>query len=63
MVRSHPTRRQLPLPVTAVGAGNPTSRGDAYATPVATPLNVVASRVSGVLYNDFGGVPPLTAQL
>ena len=51
------------ITVTAVGAGNPTSRGDAYATPVATPLNVVASRVSGVLYNDFGGVPPLTAQL
>ena len=41
----------------------PTARGDTYATPVATTLNVTASRISGVLYNDFGGTPPLTAQL
>jgi hypothetical protein len=37
------------------GGGGVTSRGDTYATPVATTLNVAASRVSGVLYNDFGG--------
>jgi hypothetical protein len=42
---------------------NPVARGDAYATPVGTPLDVAASRISGVLYNDFGGTPPLTAQL
>ena len=52
-----------------VGATGPTARGDTYATPVynankAEPgLVVEASRVSGVLYNDFGGTPPLTAQL
>jgi len=41
----------------------PTGRGDAYATPVDTPLDVEATSVSGVLYNDFGGTPPLTAEL
>ncbi|MGD8854410.1 MAG: Ig-like domain-containing protein, partial [Gammaproteobacteria bacterium] len=52
-----------------VGADTPVARGDAYATPVYNPdkgepgLVVEASRVSGVLYNDFGGTPPLTAQL
>ncbi len=40
-----------------------TARGDTYATPVGRRLDVAASRVSGVLYNDFGGTPPLTAQL
>ena len=45
------------------GAGGITSRGDTYATPVGTTLNVTASRISGVLYNDFGGSGPLTAQL
>jgi hypothetical protein len=44
-------------------AAGPTARGDAYATPVGKSLDVVASRVSGVLYNDFGGTPPLTAEL
>jgi hypothetical protein len=44
-------------------AAGPTARGDAYATPVGKTLDVVASRVSGVLYNDFGGTPPLTAEL
>ena len=44
-------------------AGGVTSRGDTYATPVGTTLNVTASRISGVLYNDFGGSGPLTAQL
>ena len=44
-------------------AGGITSRGDTYATPVGTTLNVTASRISGVLYNDFGGSGPLTAQL
>ncbi len=39
------------------------ARGDVYATPVGNPITVTASRVSGVLYNDFGGVAPLTAQL
>jgi len=38
-------------------------RGDSYATPVGNPIAVTASRVSGVLYNDFGGAPPLTASL
>ena len=41
----------------------PTARGDTYATPVGNPITVTASRLSGVLYNDFGGVAPLTAQL
>jgi hypothetical protein len=40
-----------------------TARGDVYATPVGNPITVTASRLSGVLYNDFGGVPPLSAQL
>ena len=40
-----------------------TARGDTYATPVGNEIAVTASRLSGVLYNDFGGVPPLTAQL
>ena len=43
--------------------GAVTARGDLYATPVGDQLSITASRVSGVLYNDFGGVPPLTAQL
>ena len=33
--------------------GSPVGRGDTYATPVGTTLNVAASRISGVLYNDF----------
>ena len=33
--------------------GDPTARGDTYGTPVGKPLFVPASRVSGVLYNDF----------
>jgi hypothetical protein len=40
-----------------------TARGDTYATPVGNTLTITASRVAGVLYNDFGGVAPLTAQL
>ena len=44
-------------------ADGPTARGDAYATPVGKTLDVAVSRVSGVLYNDFGGTPPLTAEL
>jgi hypothetical protein len=47
----------------AVGVTGPTARGDAYATPVGKTLDVAVSRVSGVLYNDFGGTPPLTAEL
>jgi hypothetical protein len=38
-----------------------TARGDLYATPVGKELDVTANRLSGVLYNDFGGVQPLTA--
>jgi hypothetical protein len=38
-----------------------TARGDAYATPIGKTLDVTATRVSGVLYNDFGGTPPYTA--
>jgi hypothetical protein len=38
-----------------------TARGDSYATPIGKSLMIPASRVSGVLYNDFGGTPPLTA--
>ena len=48
---------------TISASGEVTSRGDTYATPVGTALNVTASRISGVLYNDFGGTGPLTAQL
>jgi len=36
-----------------VTGGTPVGRGDTYATAVGTPLNVMASRISGVLYNDF----------
>ena len=36
-----------------VAGGVPVGRGDTYATPVGTTLNVAASRISGVLYNDF----------
>ncbi len=32
---------------------SPVARGDTYATPVGKTLTVTASRVSGVLYNDF----------
>jgi hypothetical protein len=51
------------IDVTDPNAAGPTARGDAYATPVGKTLDVAASRVSGVLYNDFGGTPPLTAEL
>ena len=40
-----------------VTGGTPVGRGDTYATPVGTPLNVTASRLSGVLYNDFDTDP------
>jgi len=53
----------ITITVLAVGGGGPTARGDTYATPVGTTLQFAASRVSGVLYNDFGGTAPLTAQL
>ena len=44
--------------VTADAApGDPTARGDTYATPVGKPLTVQVSRVSGVLYNDFDTNP------
>ena len=49
-------------PVT--GGGEPVARGDDYATPVGTTLDVPANRLSGVLYNDFDNEgDPLTAQL
>jgi len=38
---------------TPPGNNPPTARGDAYATPVGKTLEVTASRLSGVLYNDF----------
>ncbi len=38
-------------------AGQPTARGDTYATAVGKTLTVDASRVSGVLYNDFDTDP------
>ncbi|MGD2112486.1 MAG: PKD domain-containing protein, partial [Gammaproteobacteria bacterium] len=31
----------------------PVGRGDLYSTPVGVPLNISATRLSGVLYNDF----------
>ena len=43
--------------------GGVTARGDLYSTPVGNPITVTATRLSGVLYNDFGGVAPLTAEL
>ncbi|MGB5607491.1 MAG: cadherin-like domain-containing protein, partial [Gammaproteobacteria bacterium] len=45
------------------GGGDVTARGDVYATPVGTRLEISASRLSGVLYNDFGGNGPLSAEL
>jgi hypothetical protein len=44
------------VPPPPTGA-DPTARGDAYATPVGKELRVQASRVSGVLYNDFDSDP------
>jgi VCBS repeat-containing protein len=45
-----------------VQAQNPTARGDSYATPQGDPLSVPATRLSGVLYNDFDPQnDPLTA--
>ena len=52
----------ITITVTPVGGTGPTARGDAYATPIGKTLDVVASSVSGVLYNDFGGTGALTAQ-
>ena len=44
--------------VTADAAnGDPTARGDTYATPAGKTLTVQTSRVSGVLYNDFDTDP------
>ncbi|MGB7931591.1 MAG: Ig-like domain-containing protein, partial [Gammaproteobacteria bacterium] len=43
--------------------GAPTSRGDTYATPIGKTLTVGASRVSGVLYNDFDTDPDTGANL
>jgi len=43
--------------VTADASGNPTARGDTYATPAGKTLTVQVSRVSGVLYNDFDTDP------
>ena len=44
--------------VTADAApGDPTARGDTYATPIGKTLTVQVSRVSGVLYNDFDTDP------
>ena len=46
------------------GTGEPVARGDAYATPVGTTLKVSATRLSGVLYNDFDPEgDPITAAL
>ena len=61
----HPGQDQADSVTTTiiVGATGPTARGDAYATPIGKTLNVAASRVSGVLYNDFGGTGNLTAEL
>jgi Bacterial Ig domain len=44
---------ELPPPFTGV----PTARGDTYATPIGKELTVGASRVSGLLYNDFDTDP------
>ncbi len=54
--------------VNAVVDGDIIANGDVYATPVGNPISVSASRVSGVLYNDFVlnkdiGEVPLTARL
>ena len=56
---------------TVATGGDPTARGDTYATAVGKTLEVQLSRVSGVLYNDFDtdadgnniGNDGLTAQL
>jgi len=37
--------------------GTPVGRGDTYMTPVGTTLTVTATRLSGVLYNDFDTDP------
>jgi hypothetical protein len=44
-----PSCVDLPVPC----GGGPVARGDLYSTPVGVPLSVTASRLSGVLYNDF----------
>ena len=59
----HPGLQQTDAVTTTIQVGieSPTARGDTYATPIGKTLNVTATRVSGVLYNDFGGTGPLTA--
>ncbi len=57
---SAPATVSINVTPTGGGGGGVTSRGDDYATPVGTTLNVTASRLSGVLYNDFGGSGPLS---
>jgi VCBS repeat-containing protein len=47
----------------ATAYGKPVGRGDAYATPVGTTLTVQASRVSGVLYNDYDTDPTTGANI
>jgi len=49
---------QAVMPQTGVA---PTARGDTYATPVGRRLDVIASTVSGVLYNDFD-IDPATGE-
>ena len=48
-----PSCVDLPVPCAGGGGGTPVARGDLYSTPVGVTLNVTASRLSGVLYNDF----------
>jgi len=54
------TSNEATVNITIEAAGGVTARGDSYATPIGKALGVTATRVSGVLYNDFGGTPPLT---
>ena len=60
---NHAGQEQTDMVITtiAVAEGGVTARGDAYATPIGKSLSVAASRLSGVLYNDFGGTGLLTA--
>ena len=53
-IQSSNTTATVTITISPVSAnGSPVGRGDTYATPVTTTLNVMASRISGVLYNDF----------
>ena len=49
----HAGQDQSDAVTTTIVEAGPTARGDSYTTPRGRQLDVVATRLSGVLYNDF----------